>query len=178
MVRIPSFKKSSVPFSKIFVGIVLSLIAFLWFYHVFVGTVFYSNTTVSNTRGLYLRSLDQKLNYNDCVILKDVVPYHKLLKMIKGFPGDEYVVTDTSLEIRGMTYPIQKNDSIPHLVPGIYTVSEDTVLCLNPNPNSFDSRYLGPIGIEHLEAKVILVLPYDDIGNFINTLYGTVARKD
>lgn len=161
-------------YGKIIVISVLSLFFSLGIYAFFFGKVIYSNMTHSDTKGLYIRTLDQHLSYGDHVILSGAYaprPQLKLLKRVMGFPGDRFTVTGDTLWIRGIPYPLMDDPRIPHLKLGDYIVPEGTVMCLNPAPDSFDSRYLGPLPIDKVENRVALVFSYEEIGSFLDVIF-------
>lgn len=151
------------------------VIGFLALANIFAGKLFYINTTDSAPKGIYKVSLNQNLHYGDYVIVSLPVDVPKLyvekgfllLKQVQGFPGDEYMVSNDALEIRGKEYKIFHQEGLPELAVGERKVPEDEMLLLNDMELSFDSRYLGPISKELIVKKVELLLPYEPFICFV-----------
>jgi len=139
------------------------------------GKLLYINSTDSAPRGIYMMSLNQKLHYGDYVIVSLAVDVPKLhvergfllLKQVRGFPDDEYLVTDDALEIRGKRYKIFHQEGLPELDAGEKQVPENEMLLLNDVELSFDSRYLGPIQKDLIVKKVDLLIPYEPFTCFV-----------
>ncbi|MDE2028900.1 MAG: S26 family signal peptidase [Candidatus Omnitrophica bacterium] len=85
----------------------------------------------------------------------------KVLKVIKGIPGDHFKVEQGSLILNGHAYNIKTKDSsgralrVFYRQEGILKKGEYFLLS-NFAANSWDSRYWGPVGIEFL-LKPLLV---------------------
>ena len=86
------------------------------------------------------------------------------LKIIIGVPGDHISLRNQMLVINGIlqpTYRLLTRDSkgrpMKRFWNGPYTVPRDRFLLLSDyKPNSWDSRYWGPVKIKSLLAPVIL----------------------
>ena len=160
---------------KLFMIGLFSVLGFLLLANLFEGKLFYSNVTNSAPRGIYMVSIDQNLHYEDYVIASlpvDVSKLHVgkgflLLKQVRGFPGDEYVVTNNALVIRGESYRIFHQEGLPELETGEKQVPENEMLLLNNMELSFDSRYLGPISKALIVKKVELLLSYEPFICFV-----------
>jgi conjugative transfer signal peptidase TraF len=79
-----------------------------------------------------------------------------VLKMIKGVPGDHYLLKDGFLELNGRQYPIKPKDSSGRPLKIFYKQKEGIlgkgqyILLSNFVSNSWDSRFWGPVGIQFL----------------------------
>lgn len=160
---------------KIFMAGMFMVIGFLALVNIFIGKLFYINVTDSAPRGIYMVSLNQNLHYGDYVIVSlpvDVPKLHVekgflLLKQVRGFPGDGYLISDDTLAIRGENYRIFHQEGLPELEAGERQVPDNGMLLLNDMERSFDSRYLGPISKDLIVKKVDLLLPYEPFTCFV-----------
>jgi conjugative transfer signal peptidase TraF len=88
-----------------------------------------------------------------------------VLKMIKGIPGDRFMVKDEFLEVNGDSYRIINNDSSGRVLKSFYdrkesVIEKDKYILLSDFvPNSWDSRYWGPVSIEFL-LKPFWIIDY------------------
>jgi len=79
-----------------------------------------------------------------------------VLKKIKGMPGDHYSVKNYFFELNGHSYPIKDRDSSGRILKLFYLQKEGILekgqylLLSDFVPNSWDSRYWGPVSIEFL----------------------------
>ncbi len=80
----------------------------------------------------------------------------RVLKMIKGLPGDHYVAKNGFLELNGHSYPIMDKDSSGRMLRSFYKQKEGVldkekyILLSDFAHNSWDSRYWGPVIIQFL----------------------------
>ena len=80
----------------------------------------------------------------------------RVLKMIKGIPGDHFVVKDRFLELNGYSYCIMNKDSSKRALRVFYKQKEgfldkgEYILLSDFAKNSWDSRYWGPVNIEFI----------------------------
>jgi len=80
----------------------------------------------------------------------------RVLKIIKGLPGDRFVVEHGIFSLNGHSYPIMNKDSLGRTLKAFYKQKEGVVdkgkyiLLSNFVKNSWDSRYWGPVNIEFL----------------------------
>ena len=80
----------------------------------------------------------------------------RVLKMIKGLPGDHFIVKNGFLELNGHSYHIMDSDSSARALEGFYKQKEgvldkgEYILLSDFADNSWDSRYWGPVSIEFL----------------------------
>jgi conjugative transfer signal peptidase TraF len=79
-----------------------------------------------------------------------------VLKMIKGLPGDRYVVRNGFIEINGNSYCIMGKDSSGRALKEFYQQKEGVLgkgkylLLSDFVNNSWDSRYWGPVSVQFL----------------------------
>ena len=90
----------------------------------------------------------------------------RVLKLIKGIPGDYYEVKNGFFELNGYSYPIMDKDSTGRTLRVFYRHTEGIldkgkyILLSNFVRNSWDSRYWGPVSIEFL-LKPLWILEND-----------------
>ena len=155
--------------SKIFVLFVISLIVIGSVLHFVCGKLLYCNMTNSAVRGLYVAAPNQQLARGDYVIVRlpeGIESLHvdagfRLLKRVRGFPGESYTVDEEYLRTHDDSYRIYHKDGLPQLEAGTYTIPDGTLLLLNDTDDSFDSRYLGTIEESQIDKKVFLLLSYE-----------------
>lgn len=79
-----------------------------------------------------------------------------VLKIIKGLPGDHFMVKNGFLELDGHSYRIMDKDSSGRRLKDFYKRREgvlnkgEFILLSDFSKNSWDSRYFGPVSIEFL----------------------------
>ena len=155
--------------SKIFVLSVIFLTLIGSVLHFICGKLLYCNMTDSAVRGLYAAAPNQSLARGDYVIVRlpeGIESLHvdagfRLLKRIRGFPGESYTVDEEYLRTHDDSYRIYHKDGLPQLEAGTYTIPDGTLLLLNDTDDSFDSRYLGTIESSQIDKKVFLLLSYE-----------------
>ena len=155
--------------SKIFVLSVIFLILIGSVLHFVCGKLLYCNMTNSAVRGLYAAAPNQSLARGDYVIVRlpeGIESLHvdagfRLLKCVRGFPGESYTVDEEYLRTHDDSYRIYHKDGLPQLEAGTYTIPDGTLLLLNDTDDSFDSRYLGAIESSQIDKKVFLLLSYE-----------------
>ena len=74
-----------------------------------------------------------------------------LIKRVVGVAGDLVTATDAGMEINGQPVPNSrpldldtKGQALPHL-RGSFTLKQGEIWTAGEHPNSFDSRYFGPV---------------------------------
>ncbi|MDE2213669.1 MAG: S26 family signal peptidase [Candidatus Omnitrophica bacterium] len=79
-----------------------------------------------------------------------------VLKVIKGVPGDHFRFKNRTLELNGHSYRLMDKDSAGRDLQIFYQVKEGVLgkreyfLLSDFVPNSWDSRYWGPVTVEFL----------------------------
>ena len=155
--------------SKIFVLSVIFLTLIGSVLYLVCGKLLYCNMTNSAVRGLYAAAPNQSLARGDYVIVRlpeGIESLHvdagfRLLKRVRGFPGESYTVDEEYLRTHDDSYRIYHKDGLPQLEAGTYTIPDGTLLLLNDTDDSFDSRYLGTIESSQIDKKVFLLLSYE-----------------
>jgi len=85
-----------------------------------------------------------------------------VLKVIKGIPGDHYLVKDQILELNKHFYPIMSKDSVGRPLKVFYDFNKGVInqgqyfLLSDFVKNSWDSRYWGPVHIQFLLKPLFL----------------------
>jgi conjugative transfer signal peptidase TraF len=74
-----------------------------------------------------------------------------LIKRVVGVAGDLVTATDAGMEINGQSVPNSRpldldtqGRTLPHL-RGSFTLKQGEIWAAGEHPNSFDSRYFGPV---------------------------------
>lgn len=137
------------------------------------GKIFYLNTSSSAPEGIYIASINQKMQPNDYAIVSlpvEVPKLHKkagypMVKKVAGLQGEHYTVYDEGILFKNRLYKTFDIQDFPKLLVGTYTIPENTILFLNDPDISFDSRYLGPINKKYVQKKVSLLLPFEPFYN-------------
>lgn len=149
---------------------VLAAAATVLIANTFLGPIFYTNSTASAPRGIYL-AIPGQVSYGDYAIVASpasIPDIHiqqgdLLLKKAAAFPGDTYEMTASRLAVNGRVYPVYHLPYLPVQPAGSYAVPEGTILFLNDPVISLDSRYFGPIPLDNVKHKVLLLINYDAI---------------
>lgn len=139
------------------------------------GPLIWQNLTDSGPHGIYIYAPSQKLHCGDwCVVNlpQDVPGLHvakgyKLIKQVRAISGEYYDVTNDRLIVRQQNYPITRASYLPQLKAGRYVVPDGHYLFLNEPNLSFDSRYLGSIEAKHVQCKVVFIVDYDKINQYL-----------
>lgn len=156
--------------AQICVAAVLAATAAMLIANTFFGPIFYTNSTASAPRGIYL-AVPGQLSYGDYAIVASpasIPDIHiqqgdLLLKKAAAFPDDTYEMTANRLAVNGRVYPVYHLPYLPTQPAGSYTVPEGTILFVNDPVISLDSRYFGPIPQANIKKKVMLLINYDAI---------------
>ncbi len=114
--------------------------------------------------GIYIKILTNKFEIGDIIIFHSEEKKSNLLKYIAGYEGHEYCFDfEGILWINGFPL-VQKN--IKKYPEKLSTESfcqilkKDELLVLGDHPNSYDSRYFGPIKKQQIIAQVELALEW------------------
>lgn len=140
-------------------------------------SIFFTNNTLSAPQGIYMRVLGEPEIGNYVVAKLPVdIPEIKgrkgeyLIKKVQGVTGSQYFVTGNKLTINNKDYPITHKSYLPQLPKGFYRVKKDHYLLLNDVFNSLDSRYLGEFPKDAVITRIVLILEYKMIENFLDRI--------
>jgi conjugative transfer signal peptidase TraF len=140
------------------------------FTHIFYFNIF----THSLPYGIYMKikGIPQRGDYVASCLTQEIAQYGidrrylakgncdtgtvRVLKMIKGLPGDHFVVKNGFLSLNGDSYLIMDKDSSGRTLKVFYKPNEGVIdqgkyiLLSDFSKNSWDSRYWGPVTIQFL----------------------------
>ena len=109
------------------------------------------NLTNSEPTGIYLR-VPGKPERSGMVALRS------LMKHVVAVPGDVVTVTALGTYVNGQLFP---HSGIPATAKGyrpfpfgVYTLRRDQYWLLGTSPDSWDSRYIGPVPLDLIESSV------------------------
>jgi type IV secretory pathway protease TraF len=128
------------------------------------------NETISMAKGAYIRLGDADEAKQNHIIalpmneaaqayLGEDLGYPKdiyLVKRIAGVTGDVMCRHDGEVTIGALTVHAARRDTKGNLLPywqGCYTLLPNQVFLLGDHPNSFDSRYFGPVMRDRLIGR-------------------------
>lgn len=142
--------------------VVISLVALIFFPSLSdFGRVAFLNRTASMPIGLYAKIVTDRLILGDIVVFNLGTIDNNLLKYIAGLEGDEYCSDiDHILWINGL--PVAKKNILKYDSELIsqsvcQKLKQDEFLVLGEHPDSYDSRYFGPIKKQDVIAQVKLI---------------------
>ena len=153
---------------RIWLGIGAAAIALLGVASVNARDRLLYNHTPSVPPGWYVRSADEiALGVLVTVRAHDVAPDYaaarnftdagdRFIKRIAANDGDSVCVEDDAIRINGRTVAHRaaqdsQGRALPHW-SGCRTVSADEVFLMGDTPDSFDSRYFGPVSAADIEG--------------------------
>ncbi len=129
-----------------------------------LGKVFFINRTDSMPRGIYIRRDLDKIENGDIIVFRKAEINIDLIKYVSSVGPSEYCI-DQNLtlwvnEISVATintekYPTERPDQSKCL-----PLLNGEILALGDHPNSYDSRYFGPVKISDVVARVELLWPF------------------
>ena len=91
-----------------------------------------------------------------------------VLKIIKGMPGDKFMIKNGYFELHGIEYPLMARDSSGRPLKPFYAASggvldKDKYLLISTfAKNSWDGRYWGPVTIKYL-VKPLWIFDHEKI---------------
>jgi signal peptidase I len=130
----------------------------------FLGQIIFLNQTASMPTGIYVKNSSMKLKIGDIIIFYAKDKNYNLLKYIAAHEGDEYCLDfESTLWVNG--FPVAQKSIVKYYgdLPAqslCQTLKKDELLVLGEHPNSYDSRYFGPIKRDQVIAQVKLALAW------------------
>jgi signal peptidase I len=130
-----------------------------------IGQIFFINRTSSMPRGLYIKINSHNLQIGDIIIFNIDKFKGNLAKYIAGISSNEFCSDENrDLWINGI--PTAQNNIDKYLKESptqstCQTLDPDEILVLGEHPDSYDSRYFGPIKTNQVIAKVKLIWPFE-----------------
>jgi len=140
----------------------------------FTHIVYFNIFTHSLPYGIYvkIRGIPQRGDYAASCLTPSIAKYGidrgylaqgacgtgtvRVLKVIKGLPGDHFAVKNGFLELDGYSYAIMNKDSSGRALSSFYKQNagilgkDEYILLSDFAKNSWDSRYWGPASIQFL----------------------------
>ena len=125
------------------------------------------NESPSVPRGLYVRALQATPHRGDLVALRQPFPARaylaslgvpadvRLLKRVAATAGERVCASAGDVEVAGRRLPVQDRDRLGAPLPvwrGCRPLGAGELFLLGDTPNSFDSRYFGPVGRTQAEG--------------------------
>lgn len=142
----------------------------------------YINSTSSLPRGVYQLLPEEKIARGDVVLVVDLdeigvdralCPYKGLLKQAAAFGGDTIDCDGKYILVNGRRLPYSDlftRDKYGKDLPQQkypYIVPDGSVYLTSQHKYGYDSRYYGPISIEHIagKARLLFSFPNNQAGN-------------
>lgn len=129
----------------------------------YFGKLIFINRTHSMPIGLYKNLSSKKFEIGDIIVFYSTDKKSNLLKYIAGYDGDEYCFDfEGTIWVNGLPLAQQNNIKYYNKLSDesrCYVLKSNELLVLGEHPDSYDSRYFGPIKTKQVLAKVKLVFP-------------------
>lgn len=114
--------------------------------------------------GIYVKSSSNKLELGDIIVFYSIYKKSNLLKYIAGHEGHEYCLDfEGTLWVNGFPLAPKNIAKYPEklLTQSLCQIlKKDEFLVLGEHPDSYDSRYFGPIKRQQVIAQVELALEW------------------
>jgi len=126
-----------------------------------IGKIFFINRTESMPRGIYLKQAQTKLKSGDIIVFYFDEFKSNLVKYVVGVASSEFCIDQEAIlwldsfpvaQLNIEKYPSKKPDQSQ-----CQRLATDEILVIGEHPDSYDSRYFGPIKLERIIAKVELL---------------------
>lgn len=126
-----------------------------------MGEVFLLNHTQSMPIGIYVKRESDKLEIGDMIVFHKMENRTDLIKYIAAINPAEVCVDDReALWIDGSAVAQRNIEKYPSAVPDqsrCHQLLADEILVIGDHPDSYDSRYFGPIKRADVIARVELI---------------------
>lgn len=125
------------------------------------GKIFFINRTESMPRGIYLKQAQTKLKSGDIIVFYFDEFKSNLVKYVVGVAPSEFCIDQEAIlwldsfpvaQLNIEKYPSKKPDQSQ-----CQRLATDEILVIGEHPDSYDSRYFGPIKLERIIAQVELI---------------------
>lgn len=123
-----------------------------------LGKTIFLNRTSSMPRGLYVKIDKIRYDVGDVIIFKHKENNNILIKYVAAiYPNEFCIDADAGWWIAGRPAAKINIEKYPQGIPiqsKCQRLNPDELLVLGEHPDSFDSRYFGPIKIDQVIAEV------------------------
>lgn len=125
------------------------------------GQIFFINRTESMPRGIYLKQAQATLKLGDIVVFYFDEFKGDLVKHVAAMAPSEFCIDeDAVLWIDGSPVALINIEKYPSKKPNqsqCQRLMADEILVIGEHPDSYDSRYFGPIKLKQIIAQVELL---------------------
>ena len=126
-----------------------------------IGQIFFLNKTDSMPKGIYIKLINKDPDIGDVIVFYSKYYKGNLLKYVAAMDNGEFCFDEEGdLWIDGLPHVrknIQKYFDQDSEESKCQTLKKGNLLVLGDHPNSYDSRYFGPISKKEIIARVKLV---------------------
>jgi signal peptidase I len=137
----------------------ISVLCFIITIEIF-GQIFFINRTESMPRGIYVKRTKSNIEFNDVIVFYFNEFKGNLIKHVAAISPSEFCFDEeASLWVDGFPIAQINIEKYPGKKPNqsqCQRLMADEILVLGDHPNSYDSRYFGPIKLKSLVAQVEL----------------------
>ena len=124
------------------------------------GPLVFLNRTPSIAKGFYIRKISENISIGDIIVFYVDDKNNKLIKYVAGQAGDEFCIDYRgAIWINGLfaaQINVQKYSDFSLNQSRCETLKKGRWFVLGDHPDSYDSRYFGPIKTSQVIAQVEL----------------------
>lgn len=124
------------------------------------GPLVFLNRTPSIAKGFYIKKISKNISIGDVLVFYEDDKNNKLIKYVAGQAGDEFCIDYRgTIWINGLfaaQINIQKYGDFSLSQSRCETLKKGNWFVLGEHPDSYDSRYFGPIEASQIVARVEL----------------------